>query len=411
MNEIKDILTPKQYEVFINWLKNKPRHAILEGSIRSGKTVLGIIIWQYLISKTTNKLYIMTGQTIGSLKRNVLDELQKFFDIDTHLNINNEFKMYGNKVACFGSDKSDSYKSMHGLTAAGWYANEVVLSHQNSVLEAFARCSDADSRIIWETNPDKNTHYIKTDYINKSGSQFKDGKTNIINYHFKLEDNSYLDTNYIESLKQSIPKGTYYDRMILGLWKANDKAVYSNYKIVSTIPDEKEIDDYCYGLDFGWSNPCALTKIMWVDGDVYIQGLLYESYLKTSELIEKLKVLIFDKDKQIYCDHDLERIQELKDAGFNAMPAEKGQGSVMAGINYCRQFKLKIISSDSNLVYEIENYELKSNSKGEILEEPIKFKDHYLDSFRMGMYSHNRHKIEDVKKAIQINKFIDDFEY
>lgn len=86
----------------------KPRHVILEGAVRSGKTYEGICYWNAIVSKAKGKLFIMTGQTISSLRRNVLDDISKMFGINTHLNMSNEFEMYGNKIACFGSDKSDS---------------------------------------------------------------------------------------------------------------------------------------------------------------------------------------------------------------------------------------------------------------------------------------------------------------
>jgi phage terminase large subunit len=337
----------------------------------------------------------MTGQTISSLKRNVLDDLTKMFGIDTHLNMANEFEMYGNKIACFGSGASDSYKSMHGLTSAGWYGNEVTLSHQNTILEGFARCSDKEAKIVWETNPDRNSHFIKTDYINQSGSLFEDGKHNILSYHFQLEDNTFLDKNYIESVKKSIPIGTYYDRMILGEWKASDKIVYKNFDIISRLPDLSKVDDYCYGLDFGWTNPTAMAKIMWIDGELYIEPLFYDVEMNKEILLQKCNRLINDKRIPIYHDIDsggLERIATLKQAGFNMRPADKSPKSVMEGINKVREYKLHLIDSDSNLRFEFEGYELKTNAIGEVIEEPIKYKDHYCDAVRYGIFTHRNKK-------------------
>jgi len=222
------LYTPKQREVATDIKDKDPRHVILEGAIRSGKTYLGILYWLAIVSKHKDKLFIMTGQTISSLKRNVLDDIEKLTGLSTHLNTNNEFNLYGNKVACFGSDKADSYKSMRGLTAQGWYANEIILSHQNTVLEAFARCSEVGAKIVWETNPNKPTHYIKTNYIDRSGCVLEDGSIDILSYHFELDDNTFLDNKYLESVKNSIPKGTLYDRQIKGLWKATDKAILTN---------------------------------------------------------------------------------------------------------------------------------------------------------------------------------------
>ncbi|MBU2061401.1 MAG: phage terminase large subunit [Bacteroidetes bacterium] len=404
----QEIMTEKQYEIFNEWIEKQPRHLILEGAVRSGKTVFGIMIWSYILSTTKNKLYIMTGQTISSLKRNVLDELSKMYGIDTHLNINNEFSMYGNKVACFGSDKSDSYKTMHGLTAAGWYANEVTLSHQNSVLEAFARCSDPEAKILWETNPDKHTHYIKTDYINRTGSKFKDDTCNILSYHFKLDDNSFLDKNYIESLKQSIPKGTYYDRMIKGLWKASEQRIFDNIEIIQTEPDLRGVSDYCYGLDFGFVDPCALVKVMWIDNEVYISACYQKSGLLPDGVVEMTERYVFDKDRPIYCDHKPDYIKALNDAGFNAIPADK---DVELGIRDMQKGKIHLVY-DSLLIRQFENYENQKKANGEILDyTPVKIDDHYVDAGRYGKFTHRKNDVYGTEETCKVEVIEEKIKY
>jgi PBSX family phage terminase large subunit len=389
---IEKMYTPKQWEVVQDIQAKKPRQVILEGAIRSGKTYLGILFWNAIISRYTKKLFIMTGQTISSLKRNVLDDIEKLFGVNTHLNINNEFEYYGNKVACFGTDKADSFKSMRGLTAQAWYANEVILSHQNSVLEAFSRCSEPGARIIWETNPDKPTHYIKTSYIDRSGSRLDDGSYNVMSYHFELEDNTFLDKNFIESIKQSIPSGTIYDRQVRGLWKATDRAVYDNYQIVAMDPPESKIQDVFYGLDFGYNNPTALVKVMRTDEGLYLRGLLHRSQMITSEIVEQIGQMIFDKNRPIYCDTaEPDKIRAIQDAGYNAMPARK---EVAEGILKVKEYRLYIVNDDIDLVRSFENYEYRKNAGGEILEDPVKLDDHYPDAVRYAIATHEDLKIK-----------------
>lgn len=346
----------------------------MEGAVRSGKTFLGILYWDAIVSKHKNKLFIMTGHTISSLKRNVLNDIEKLFGVSTHLNANNEFELYGNRIACFGSDKSDSFKSMRGLTAHGWYANEVILSHQNSILEAFARCSGDGAKIVWETNPDKPTHYVKTNYIDKSGQKFKDGSYNVMSYHFELYDNDRLEQNYIESLEASIPKGTVYDRQIKGLWKATDKAIITNFDIVQGVPAGR-VDEYCYGLDFGFNNPSAMVRTSWVDGEIYAEGLFHKSKLITTELVDMVKLHVNDNRVPIYCDNaEPDKIEAIRRAGFNAQKAKK---EVLPGINKMKGYKIHLVDGDIDLKRSVENYEFRSNAAGEVLEEPVKFDDHY----------------------------------
>lgn len=409
MNKWNDLLTPKQLLVAEDIKSKNPVHIILEGAVRSGKTFLGIMFWISLLTKHKNELFIMTGQTISSLRRNVLDEITTAFNIETHLNMSNEWFFNDNKIVCFGSDKADSFKSMRGLTASGWYGNEVILSHQNSILEAFARCSKKDKKIIWETNPDKPSHYIKTHYINKSGNKLKDGSYNILSYHFSIDDNTFLDDNYIEGLKNAIPEGTIYDRQILGLWRATEQSIYNNYDIVSMPPSKDKIDETIYGFDFGYNNPCGLVKITYVDNEIYIQGLLYKSKLTETELVNETKELIENPNSPIYPDPaEPDKIQALKNAGFNCLSVKK---DVMAGINKVKEYKLHIVNDDLNLLNEIENYEFKKNSAGEVLDEPVKYNDHYMDALRYAIYTHSFRSMKEIEKSFQVKEFTEKFEF
>jgi PBSX family phage terminase large subunit len=407
MTALNKIMTPKQLSVAKDIREKKPRHIILEGAVRSGKTYEGILIWDTFISKYKNQnvLFIMTGQTISSLKRNVLDDWSKMFGHQIHLNTNNEFKLYGNRIACFGSDKSDSYKSMRGLTAQGWYANEVILSHQNTVLEAFARCSADGARIIWETNPDKPSHYIKTNYINRSGQLMTDGSYDIMSYHFSIDDNIHLDAKYVESLKASIPRGSVYDRQILGLWKATEKAIYNNFDIVPR--DHQTPNDVYYGIDFGFNAPSALVKIAEFDNELWITGMLYKSKLTNNELVDAVKPIV--GDRPLYCDTaEPDKIEDLKRAGINARPAIK---KVWEGILKVKEYKLHLVNTDVNLIREFENYEAKTNSQGIVLDEPIKHDDHYCDAVRYAIVTHNENRIDEEDELIYTECIQDEFEY
>jgi phage terminase large subunit len=91
-----------------------------------------------------------------------------------------------------------------------------------------------------------------------------------------------------------------------------------------------------YGLDFGYNHPTALIRVYWSDGDIWIEPVIYESYLTTSELIEKFKQLEIEKTVDILADYSRpEIIAELQNAGYNVNNANK---SVKMGINFVKTF-------------------------------------------------------------------------
>ena len=83
-----------------------PKHLILEGAVRSSKTWLNNFLFcgMVRIMRGRGRHYIITGHTLGSVKRNVLDSITEMFGIDCKTDSGGTFTMFGNKVHCFGAD-------------------------------------------------------------------------------------------------------------------------------------------------------------------------------------------------------------------------------------------------------------------------------------------------------------------
>jgi len=116
----------------------------------------------------------------------------------------------------------------------------------------------------------------------------------------------------------------------------------------------------------------------WSDGDIWIEPVIYESYLTTSELIEKFKQLEVEKTVDILADYSRpEIIAELQNAGYNVNNANK---SVKMGINFVKTFGV-YCQEDEALKKEYENYKWKK--VGDIItEEPVKLYDDAMDAVR-----------------------------
>jgi len=122
------------------------------------------------------------------------------------------------------------------------------------------------------------------------------------------------------------------------------------------------------------------------DWEIYLRELLYQTHLTNEDLIEKLKELIPDKNRYTYADSaEPARIEEIARAGFNIHPADK---SVKDGIDFVKRQKLHILKRSVNLIKEIGGYKYKEDKDGNVLEEPVKFRDHLMDAMRMAIYTH-----------------------
>jgi PBSX family phage terminase large subunit len=381
-------LSLKQRQVIAHWNKEHPMLLINEGAVRSGKTFVNNLIWLRLVAGHENrKDFIITGHTVPSVVRNVLQPITDMFGIDTKLDTYNRFWLFGNRMNVFGGDRIDSYKPMTGMTAHGWYGNEVSLQHENTIQEAFNRCSGEGAKILWDTNPDYPDHPLKVEFIDKSGERLANGCERIKAFHWTIEDNPYLLPEYVENLKKSTPTGMWYDRAIKGLWVAAEGAIYESFNSSVHVIDPFPIPDSWErigAIDLGFDNPfCHLWGA--VDGDKRLY--IYAEHYEAKKLLSYHANIIRAGGpiSRIVRDHDAQEGAELAAHGIRTTPANK---DVLQGIQRVAERltvqgdgkpRLFIFKACKNLIREFPRYRWKV---GKAKEEPIKEDDHAMDALR-----------------------------
>ena len=141
---------------------------VWEGAIRSGKTVASLIAWLRYIQSSKERIFFMTVKSHGSLMRNCiigdfgLLNLAYPYAVLTKDEAGTSVIKIGDKVIyLFGANDSGSYLLLKGLTAGGWYADEVSSHPENYITEALARTAvSTDRRNFWTLNPCMPSHYI-----------------------------------------------------------------------------------------------------------------------------------------------------------------------------------------------------------------------------------------------------------
>ena len=206
--------------------------------------------------------------------------------------------------------------------------------------------------------------------------------------HTWYVDNPFLDEEYVQTLEKLIEQDeAFYRIYALGEYAEIKNKIYSNYTITNEVPTA--FDEIIYGLDFGYNNPTACLRIGLKDGNIYILDELYERYKTNQELIEMLRDFITEPNAPVYCDSaEPQRIQELIQAGYYAMPSDK---SVKDGIDFIKRHKIYISENCANTIKEIESYKWREDKEGNLLEEPVKFMDHTMDALRYAVYTHMYH--------------------
>jgi len=408
-------LTKKQIEVIKYSNNNKPLILILCGAVRSGKTFVNNLLFARHVMDFKRKDFIITGHTISSIERNIIEPLRQLYPSEKlYLNNRNNFELFGNKIHCFGADKSDSYQAMTGMTSYGWYANEMTLQNTNTINEAFNRCSGKGYRIFGDTNPDHPEHYVKINFVDKSGETLENGRVRIKSFHFILDDNEYLDKGYVENLKASTPQGMWYNRRILGHWVAAEGVIYENFdKDIHVIEPFKIPDDWrrIRAIDFGYKNPFACG---WFaidnDGRVY----MYKDYKKTETLIvdhaKKINsfVELDEHDNKInydvtVADHDAQERAEYEQHDVYTRAARK---DVILGIQKVAERlvvqpdgkpRLYFFSNCKDTIKEIQGYVWEPKKEGKPYKEaPLKVNDHCMDLLKYAILEIDGDRIVDA---------------
>ena len=390
------IYSPRQIEV-LKWSQNHDFFLLINhGAKRSGKTVIDNDIFLLELKrvremakreKIKRPQYILAGADLGSLQRNVIIELQNKYGITVKFDKHNRFELFGVLVCCFGHSKITDLGHIRGMTAAGAYINEASVANRTVFSEIISRCSLPGARLIMDTNPDRPSHWLKTDYIDKA-----DDKT-IKDFRWRLTDNTFLTDRYIESIKASTPSGAFYDRDINGAWVAAagicfpDFDVHRNYIPASKVPYDRLIRHWC-GVDFGWEHFGVF--VLAAEDDIGNKYILREWSAKHRSMASWIKIAHeiqqqHGDDIIFYCDSARpDRIREMQEAEIYAVNARK---DVTAGISYVDSLyktgTLYVVQDNVDLFRtEIDTYSWKENA-----DEPVKESDDCMDAIRYAIYT------------------------
>lgn len=114
-----------------------------------------------------------------------------------------------------------------------------------------------------------------------------------------------------------------------------------------------------FGLDFGYHpDPDSMVKVA-IDHKarrVYWKECFYSNNLLMSQLIQSVRLHAKPHELIIADSAEPRLIEEIRRAGFNIKKAEKGDGSVLAGIRLLQDYEFIVDKDSVNLVKEFRNY-------------------------------------------------------
>lgn len=390
--DLSKLYTKRQLDV-LNYIWNHDWFICgLHGAKRAGKTVVNndtFVTELSRVRKIADRLgvdepiYILAGTSSTSIQNNVLQELYNKYGFEPKYDKHGSFVFCGVKVVQVYTGSISGLKRARGFTAFGAYVNEASLANEIVFKEIISRCSGEGARVVWDSNPDNPNHWLNRDYIGKN-----DGK--IIDFSFKLDDNTFLSKRYIDSIKAATPKGKFYDRDILGKWTVAEGAIYADYDskihVVDELPDMRR---YFAGIDWGYTHYGSIVVVgEGVDGNYYLVDGVAAQFKEIDWWVEQARKLTdIYGNIPFYADSARpEHVARFENEGFDISNANK---SVIAGIEViAKMFKEQKLYVKRGFVPrffdEIFQYRWKENSTKD---EPLKEFDDVLDSVRYAIYS------------------------
>lgn len=241
------------------------RWNIKSGAVRSGKSFVdtAAVIPLRIIERLGKPgLAVVLGVSRDTIERNVLQPLREIYTdkrVGT-INSRNTVYLFGEEVYCLGAEKVSQVAKIQGSSIKYCYGDEIAKWNKEVFQMLKSRLDKPYSCFDGACNPEHPTHWLKEFIDNK--------ELDIYLQHYTIFDNPFLPEEYVKQLCKEYEGTIYYDRLILGLWKRADGAIYKRFadkpeafrcEVADEIsPDQEykqfrkeDITSIEIGLDFG----------------------------------------------------------------------------------------------------------------------------------------------------------------
>ncbi len=255
-------LSKKQNEYIVNATH---RWNFKSGAVRSGKSYVDTaFVIPFRIRERAGKpgLNAILGVSKSSIERNVLAPMREIYTdklIGT-INSQNIAMVCGEPVYCLGAEKVSQVAKIQGASIKYCYGDEVAKWNKEVFQMLKSRLDKPYSCFDGSCNPEHPTHWLK---------EFLDNnELDIYLQRYTIFDNPFLPKEFVEQLCKEYEGTIYYDRLIVGLWKRADGAIYKKFadnpdafrcEVVDELKYDPEVRQFRkedivsieIGLDFG----------------------------------------------------------------------------------------------------------------------------------------------------------------
>lgn len=369
---------------------------VLEGSVRSSKTITMIPKWLRYVKEGPKGLLLMTGVSKDTVYDNVLRDL---FDTVGERNYRynrqtGDLKLFGRHIKVMGAKDKGAEKYLRGKTLAGVYSDEGTLLPEEFFKQLLNRMSVKGAKLYVTCNPDTPSHYLYRDYMTDE-KKLSSGMVRVI--HYLLEDNPNLDQEYLDFITKAYA-GLFYKRMILGLWVMGEGSIFDMWEdenVYTALPINLGIFEKAsrdIAVDYGTVNPMVFLDVR-DSGDkiLVVREYYYDSKKAGRQKTDSQYADDFDtftggpgRIRFVIMDPSAASFRaELRKRGYIVKEADNDVLNGISSTSTLIQQKILLVhSSCKNFLREVGSYIWDSKSAENGKEQPVKSNDHAMDAIR-----------------------------
>ena len=242
------------------------RWNILSGAVRSGKTYGSFFLLPFRIAEQGEGNFLLIGKTERTLKRNIIDPLRELYTPQCVSQVYGDglVDIFGRRCYVVGANDERAVTKIQGIGLVYAYGDEVTTWPESFFEMLKSRLDKPGAKFDGTCNPGSPQHWLKK-FIDTTDERW------LKHFHFQLDDNPFLDPDFVEALKTEYT-GVWYQRYILGQWVMAEGVVYDMFDAARHVTDDiPSIKKYWVGVDYGTSNATAFILLgIGIDNRLYV---------------------------------------------------------------------------------------------------------------------------------------------
>jgi phage terminase large subunit len=383
--------------VFTPYLEAPQRTQIFYGGASSGKSVF--IAQRCVLDLLRGGRNYLVCRAVGrTIRRSVFNEITKIISewgLNSLFTVNKSEMIItcanGYQIMFAGLDDVEKLKSMTpqtGVVTDVW-VEEATETNRDSVKQLYKRQrgeSKGPKRMTLSFNPIMRTHWLYGEYFGGwDDSKQVMERDDLLIMKSTYRDNAFLtpeDRADLENEHDPYFRAVYTE----GQWGVLGDVIFTNWRTEDLSERRAHTDKFYNGLDFGFSSDPAALAVMGYNPDkkeLYLFDEIYERGITNDILADLIKQMI--GSDYVYCDSaEPKSIEELKQHGVHAVPAEKSRDSVWYGIQWLMQHTLIVDPRCVHIIQELQQYQWQKDKDGNSMKVPVDRNNHGIDAIRYG---------------------------